>query len=68
MRKIALKHARYFPKKDRARYAYKVRKYLYGEHLRRAFAWLPFNEAFRELRHAIKRAFKRALTYKKERQ
>jgi GT2 family glycosyltransferase len=59
MRKIVLKHARYFPQQNRARYAYKVRKYLYGEHLGRAFAWLTLREAFKELRHAVKRTIKK---------
>jgi glycosyltransferase involved in cell wall biosynthesis len=56
MRKITLKHARYFSQQNRARYAYKVRKYLYGEHLGRAFAWLSFNEALRELKCYVKNA------------
>ncbi|MDR2152560.1 MAG: glycosyltransferase [Helicobacteraceae bacterium] len=54
MRQIALKHARDFSKRDRAKYLYKVRKYLYGQRLGRAFAWLPLKEALRELKYSIK--------------
>ncbi|MDR1450847.1 MAG: glycosyltransferase family 2 protein [Helicobacteraceae bacterium] len=61
MRKIALKHSREFPKQYRAKYLYKVRKYLYGAHLGRAFAWLPLKEALKELKHFIKHKIKSAV-------
>ncbi|MDR1912083.1 MAG: glycosyltransferase [Helicobacteraceae bacterium] len=64
MRAIALKHAKRFSKEDRARYLYNTRKYLYDEHICRAFTWLSMREAFAELRHAIKRKIKRAFLSK----
>ncbi|MDR0664702.1 MAG: glycosyltransferase [Helicobacteraceae bacterium] len=64
MRKVALKHTRNFSRQDRAKYLYKTRKYLYGEHLGRAFAWLSAKEALKELRHKIKRTIRRALNLK----